>query len=184
MIEEKEEWRDIPGYENLYQISTMGRVKSIERKAKNRNGYRTVSERILKPFKNRYGYFSVKLCKEIEKKTIQVHKIVCDVFLPNPLNLPQVNHRNEDKSDNRLENLEWCDAKYNVNYGTRTERVSKKLKGVFNTKNSKAVKCLETGKIYPSLMEIQRNLGFHNSHISKCCNNKLNSAYGYHWQYV
>lgn len=180
-------WRDIKGYEN-YQVSSLGRVKSIRRTVKSKNGYRTVKERILKPRKNRYGYLQLSLCKENKRKTMLVHRIVCDAFIDNPLNLPQINHRNEDKTDNRVENLEYCDASYNNNFGTRNERagiaISKAKKGVFNTKHSKAVKCLETGKIYPSLSEVHRQFGFSAGHICNCCNGKRNTCCGFHWQYV
>lgn len=176
-----EEWRDIPGYPN-YQVSNIGMVKSIERKVWNGRGYRIVRERILKPFKNTYGYPTIGLCKECERKYITVHRLVCNAFLQNPLNLPQINHINEIKTDNRVENLEFCDSKYNNNYGTRIERSSKA--NTNNPKRSKKVKCLETGKIYPSTMEIQRQFGFHHSNITRCCNNKQKSCYGYHWCYV
>ena len=187
MIEEKEEWRDIKGYK-IYQVSSLGRVKSIIRTVKSKNGYRTVKEKILKPRKNRYGYLQLSLWNENKRKTMLVHRLVCEAFLPNPLNLPQINHINEIKEDNRVENLEYCDARYNNNFGTRNERarisISKAKKGVFNTKHSKAVKCLETGEIYPSLMELERKFGFSAGHICNCCNGKRNISYGYHWQYV
>lgn len=188
MVEETNEiWRDIKGYE-IYQVSSLGRVKSIRRTVKSKNGYRTVKEHILKPRKNRDGYLQLSLWNENKRKTMKVHRLVCEAFLHNPLNLPQINHINEIKEDNRVENLEYCDARYNNNFGTRNERarisISKAKKGVFNTKHSKAVKCLETGKIYPSLSEVNRKFGFSAGHICDCCNGKRNIAYGYHWQYV
>ena len=188
MKEINEEWRDAVGYEGLYMVSNTGKVKGLERKVKKLNGYRTVNERILKPRKNRNGYLQLLLSKEGIRKTVLVHRLVCDAFLPNHLNLPQINHINEIKEDNRVENLEYCDARYNNNFGTRNERagisISKAKKGVFNTKHSKAVKCLETGKIYPSLSEVQRQFGFSAGHICECCNGKRNICGGFHWQYV
>ena len=177
MIEEKEEWRSIDGYPN-YQVSNLGRVKSIKRKVKKWNGYRTVSECILKPRKNRYGYLQLLLSNENKRKTMLVHRLVCEAFLPNPLNLPQINHLNEDKTDNRLENLEYCTAKYNCNFGTRNERLAKEF--------SKPVKCLETGKIYPSTMYLEKELGFNHSNIVSCCNKKYGykTYKGFHWEYV
>lgn len=180
---EKEIWRNISGCPG-YQVSSIGRVKSMERKVKKWNGYRTVRERILKPGKNRGGYLIVFLYKEEKRKTMLLHRLVADAFLPNPNNLPQVNHKDENPLNNNVENLEFCDAKYNSNFGTRTERIAKALTGVYNTKNSKAVMQIETGKIFPSTMEVQRQLGFDNDKISKCCNGKLKSAYKYHWKYV
>ena len=185
---ENEIWRDVVGYEGLYMVSSNGEVKSIQRKEKYKKGYRKIRERILKPGKDRKGYLQVVLCKEGIQKTIKVHRIVCDAFLTNPLNLPQVNHRNECKTDNRVENLEYCDARYNNNFGTRNERagisISKAKKGIINTKKSKSVICLETGVIYPSTADVQRQLGFLQSNICNCCNGKRKTCGGYHWKYV
>ena len=174
MIEEKEEiWKDIKDYKNLYQVSSLGRVKSLRRTAKSKNGsIRTVGEKILNINKNKSGYLMVLLSKGGKKKGIKIHRLVAQAFLPNPNNLPQVNHRNENKSDNRVENLEWCTQDYNNKYGTRTERTSKK------------VKCLETGVIYPSTIEIQRKLGFSSANISRCCNKKRKTCGGLHFEYV
>ena len=94
------------------------------------------------------------------------------VFIENPNNLPQVNHKDEDKTNNAVENLEFCDAKYNINYGTRNEKISKQLM------------CLETGKIYTSTREVQKQLGFSHSNISRCCMGKSKTCGGYTWCYV
>ena len=172
MIKEKEEiWKTINDFPN-YQVSNTGKIKRIEHKIWNGRGYYTVSEQILKPSKNRYGYLQLSLCNENKKKTMLVHRLVCESFLKNPYNLPQVNHKNEIKTDNRLENLEFCDASYNVNFGTRNERISKKIL------------CIDTGKIYPSIIEIERQLGFDKGHICACCQGKRKSCCGFHWQYV
>ena len=186
MIEEMNEiWKTIPELPN-YQVSNLGRVKSLERKVKGRNGsIRIVREKILKPGKDKKGYLQVALYdNKGERKNMRIHRIVCDAFISNPNNLPQVNHKNECKTDNRVENLEYCDAKYNCNFGSRTERSAKAHTGVYNTKKSKPVKCLETGVIYPSLSELQRQFGFNQANIQKCCVGKLKSAYKYHWKYV
>lgn len=189
MIEEitTEIWKTIPELPN-YQVSNLGRVKSLERKVKKWNGFRTVRERILKPRKKRNGYLQLLLSNEGIRKTVLVHRLVCDAFLKNPLNLPQINHINEIKEDNRLENLEYCDARYNNNFGTRNKRagisISKAKKGVFNTKHSKAVICIETGEIYPSLSEVHRQFGFSAGHICDCCNGKRNICGGFHWKYL
>lgn len=181
---EVEIWKDIVDYENLYQVSSIGRIKSLRRKEKIKNGYRTIRERILKPAKDKKGYLRVVLCKEGIQKTMKVHRLVCEAFLPNPLNLPQINHKDECKTNNRVDNLEFCDNMYNSNYGTKNERSSKAHTGVYNTKKSKKVKCIDTGKIYPSASEVQRQLGFAKSNICNCCRGKYKQAYGYHWSYV
>ena len=168
-----EEWRDIKGYEGLYQVSTMGRVKSI----------RYNNKKILKQKKNQ-GYLQIMLCRHGEHKTLFVHRIVAETFLENPDNLPQVNHKNEIKSDNRVENLEWVSIKYNINYGTGIKRRSATQ---INGLQSKPVYQYSIDgqfiKEYPSIREIERQLGYDHSSIGKCCNGKLKTAYGYKWSY-
>lgn len=169
-------WKIINEYPD-YKVSNMGNVKSIERKVKKWNGYRTVRERILKARTMSNGYKYVSLSSNAEKpKNMYVHRLVAEAFIDNPDNLPQVNHRNEIKTDNRVENLEWCDLKYNCNYGTRNERVAKSI--------SKPVRQIETGIVFQSANEVERKLGFSNSNICQCCNGKRKSAYKYHWEWV
>ena len=179
-----EEWRDVPGYESLYQVSSLGRVKSMERKVWNGKVYGAHRERILKPIKNSDGYLQVVLFKGGIRKGIKIHRLVCDAFLPNPYNLQEVNHINEDKEDNRLENLEWCSHIYNCNFGTRNERAAKAKTN--SIKLSKKVKCLETDIVYPSMQEAERQLGFSHSQISSCCNKKYGykTVKGLHFEYA
>ena len=115
MIEEI--WRPIEGYEGLYEVSNLGRVRSLDRFY-----YRLHKGKVLSPTKDRYGYLTVTLNCNGKSKTIKIHRLVAQAFLPNPDNLPQVNHKDEVKSNNCVDNLEWCSAKYNVNFGTRQER--------------------------------------------------------------
>ena len=119
-MEQEEIWRDIEGYEGLYQVSNMGRVKSLGND-KNRK------EKILKPGMNNYGYLQVGLHKEGKRKIFQVHRLVAQAFIPNPEELPEINHKTEIKTDNRAEFIEWCDHRYNMNYGTRNERAGKNM---------------------------------------------------------
>jgi len=154
---EEEIWKDIEGYENLYQISNKGRVKSL-------NYNRTGKEKILKLQKSslkRAQYFNINLRKDGKVKQYLVHRLVALTFLPNPNNYPCVNHKDENKQNNCLSNLEFCSYKYNNNYGTSKERA--RLKRINNPKTSKPVKCLdlETNKetIYPSIHEAGRQLG-------------------------
>lgn len=168
----QEIWRDIEGYENLYKVSNLGRVKSL----------RFGKEKILKAIKNNNGYAIIFLRKEGNTKYYAVHRLVATAFLQNPNNLPQVNHKDEDKMNNRVDNLEFCSAKYNINYGTHNQMVSESLTN--NLKTSKKVLCVETGVIYPSTKQVERELGFANSNISLACNGKYKQAYGFHWRYV
>ena len=163
-----EVFKDIKGYEGLYQVSNLGNVKSL-----NYNG--TGKERILKSCVHKSGYLVVILYKDGKAKIHYVHRLVAEAFIDNPDNLPCVNHKNEDKTDNRVENLEFCSYQYNINYGTRNERISKivvqyTLDGVFVEE-------------YPSVSEAKRQLGYSQGNISECCLGKRKTAYGYKWKY-
>ena len=172
-----EEWRDVVGYEGLYQVSSMGRVKSLERK--DCLG-RTVKERILKSRTNRYGYMEVNLCADGKRKMLKVHRLVCQAFHDNPDNKPEVNHVNEDKTDNRACNLEWCTVKENNNHGTRNARIAE-------TKSKPVVQYTLNGeliKVWSSAAEAERRAGFDHSTISKVANGKRKTAYGFRWKYI
>lgn len=167
-----EEWRDIKGYEGLCQVSNMGRVKSL-------NYNHTGKEGLLKQIQDKDGYLTVHFHYGGVNKKARVHRLVAEAFIPNPDNLPQVNHKNEIKDDNRVENLEFCDANYNNNYGTRGQRISKK-------RGYEVYQYDLNGELigkYPSVMEVQRQLGFWNGSISGCCRGEYKTAYGYKWSY-
>jgi len=162
----------IEGYEN-YEVRPNGEVVIIK------------TGRVLKPIKTKCGYLRVQLWKNGKGKWFGVHRLVAQAFIQNPLNLPCVNHKDEDKTNNNVENLEWCTYKYNANYRTRIERI---VKANINGKQSKPVlQLMKDGslvRIWPSASEVERQLHFSTSHISKCCRGKLHSAYGYKWCYM
>ena len=173
MIKEQnmEHWKSIAGYEELYEVSDLGRVKSL--------GYG--KEKILKSGKNTCGYLYVNLHKDGHVKTVRIHRTVATAFIPNPNNLETVNHKDEVKTNNTVGNLEWMSIKDNNNYGTRNKRAAESL--------SKQVQMFDksTGEllaIFSSIHEAERVTGIANQSISKCCLGKLKSSGGYVWRYI
>ena len=111
-------WKDIDGYVGIYQVSNMGNVRSLQREEfKCRQGYRVRKGRQLKPARDKKGYLMIPLNKDGKRKTRRIHRLVAETFIPNPNNFPQVNHKDENKQNNSVDNLEWCTPSYNINYG-------------------------------------------------------------------
>lgn len=165
-------WKDIEGFEGKYQISSMGRVKSL-------NFKRTGKEKILKGRNNIKGYLQVSLYNERKKKNYSIHRLVAQTFIPNPNNLLEVNHINEDKTDNRVENLEYCDRKYNCNYGTRNKKVA-------IVKSIPILQFSLDGELvrkWDSAEEASKELNIFRSSIIECCKGRRKSAGGYRWKY-
>ena len=155
--------KDIKDYEGLYAITEDGRIWS----------YR--SNRFLKPYV-RKGYLRVKLYINGVEKDFSIHRLVAFAYLPNPDNLPEVNHKDENKQNNCVDNLEWVTHQENMNYGTRNERISKA--------QGKAVLCVELNTVFHSLNEAARQLKIDPSSISKACRGELKTCGGFHWEFV
>ena len=175
-----ENWKSIAGYEGLYEVSDLGRVKSL-------GNNKTRKDKILKPVNSTCGYLQVSLCKDGHMKQTLVHRLVAEAFIPNPNNLATVNHKDEVKTNNTVGNLEWMSQKDNNNYGTHNKRVAEAR--LNHPAFSKKVQMFDksTGELlatFPSTREAERVTGINNSSISQCCNGKLKSAGGYVWRYI
>ena len=167
-IMKKEYWKPVVGYEGHYEVSNWGRVKSLKR---------NLIKKLKLTYENRYV---VSLWKNGKSKTYSVHRLVAEAFILNPDNLPQVNHKDENPLNNVVSNLEWVSAKYNCNYGTRNERISKK-------KSKPVLQYTLDGELvkeWESAMQASK-YGFDNSEIGKCCRNYRNymTHKGFIWRY-
>jgi hypothetical protein len=164
-----EMWKDIKGYEGLYMISTVGRVKSLIYN----------KEKILKPGADSCGYLQVGLCKDGNKVYYLVHRLVAQAFIANPENLPEVNHKDETRKNN-VENLEWCSHIYNSNYGTRVQRIAE------SHKKQVLQYTLEGAliNIFDSAKTAAEKIGLYRTSISKCCSGVYNSAGGFVWKFA
>ena len=136
------------------------------------------SNKSLRSHDNGHGYKTVCLCIDGKPKTYYVHRLVASAFVENPNDYPEVNHIDEDRGNNRAENLEWCTSKYNKNYGRRAER--------FGRRRGRPVVCLETGQVFYSGGDAGRNMGIRREDIHACCTGYRNthSAGGYHWAFA
>ena len=171
----EEIWKEVPGWEGYYEASNLGNIRRMK------------NQRMLKPKTNKGGYLYVGLTRNNKTQWFFVHRLIASAFLPNPGNLPFINHKSEVKTDNSLANLEWCDTKYNNNYGTRNERISERNKA---TSNKKAVQqCDMDGNVlavYESQKEAERATGIAQRNISNCCRGLEHhlSVGGYKWKFV
>ena len=147
----------------MYAVTSCGKVYSHK------------SEKFLKPQKDTDGYLQVGLHKGGERKSYKIHRLVAMAYLPNPDNLPCVNHKDENKENNALQNLEWCTYEYNNNYGSRIEKAAKSC--------CKPIYCEELNRTFESGTAAARELGLDNSHITKCCKGKLKTTGGFHFRY-
>lgn len=203
----QEIWKDIPEYKGYYQVSNLGRVKGLKYTFWATRQFRTLPERILKPNKNKSGYYYVVLHKNRKGKTWKVHRLVALAFIPNPDNKPCVDHIDTNTTNNNVENLRWCTHKENINnpltkqkliksgvytitqemrerakkgYQKNKEYILKKIKQAV----AKPVYCVETDILYESVTEAGRQLNINPSNISAACKGKFKKIGGYHWKYA
>lgn len=175
-------WRWIPGYEGLYQVSTRGRVRSVDRWVIGKDGKKYfIKGKILKPQRNEWGYLKVTLCRDGKLRNFKIHRLVAMVWLDNPENKPEVNHLDENPGNPDVFNLSWTTRIENARWGTAIERMA--------ASQSKAVEALDpsTGEVvleFPSVNEAGRN-GFDQRHVSKCCRGvkSYKTHKGYIWRF-
>ena len=163
----KEIWKDIKDYEGLYQVSNLGRVKRI------------TTGRVLKPLKHANGYLMVKLSKNSIVYTKTVHRLVAEAFIPNPEHKPEINHIDENKTNNNVSNLEWMTRKENINHGTRTERMSKTQSIPIIATN---IKTGESKEFYGA-RECARQLGLTHGNIASVLKGRYKQTGGYTLKY-
>lgn len=205
-------WKDIAGYEGYYQVSNLGRIKSLSRIVKNHLGCYKTKEKMLKQNLNKNNYCRIYLSKNGIGKMFFVHRLVATTFIPNPNNLPQVNHKDENKTNNFVfinddgsvdlekSNLEWCDQKYNSNYGNciKRRKISFTENHSFLKANATKLKNNSKGAemsviaisindntilTFKSINEAKRQTGISKGHIWECCSGRRKTAGGYYWKY-
>lgn len=175
-------WKDIKGYEGLYQVSTKGNVRSL-----NWRNHGFVKNLYLK--KQNRGYLQVELAKNGKTKMFMVHRLVAEAFLKNPEDYPCVNHLNEEKQDNRVENLEWCSASTNVKYSLEKhrDRVTNRRYHTSHCRLTKPILQIKDGTVvrrWDNSRQIFKETGMSDWSISECCRGNRKHAYGYDWQYA
>lgn len=178
------EWKPVKGYEGYYEVSFDGKVRSVERVTPFGRGYVMKPRTVLTPSVDKDGYYKVGLSKDGKKRRYFVHRLVAEAFLPNPENLPIVNHKDGNKQNNRADNLEWCTRSHNDKHA-----FSIGLRKPHCGGTSKAVAQIipETGqivKVYRSISEASRETGISVTHISDCANGKRNISKGFKWAFV
>lgn len=178
-----EVWNFIKGYEDCYQVSDLGRIRSVERVVPRGNHILRVKECILTPGIDKDGYSYVLLSLNGKQRPYKIHRLVASSFIDNKNNLPMVNHKNEIKSDNRALNLEWCDCKYNNHYGTAQRRMMETQTKKFG----KSVLAIDkNGNVindFNSTRSAAREMGLDSSSIRRACHGKNKTAGGYSWKY-
>lgn len=171
----KEIWKDIKGYEGLYQVSNLGRIKSLKRECRHPlGGQRIVNERIMKLERTKWGYLRVHLNNNGVGKKVLVHRLVAQAFIPNSNNYEVVNHKDENPQNNNVENLEWCNVQYNNTYGDKIQKMFKQI-----------VQLDEEGKIikyFSSTIQASKETNITRCTITNCLNGKQKTAGGFIWK--
>ena len=169
-----EVWKDIIGFEGIYKISNIGRVK-------NKN------DKLLSPYHNSNGYISIDLCKNGKVHKLRVHRLVAITFLPNPNNLPIVNHKDENKLNNNVNNLEWCNYSYNLSYGSRAEKMfqTRKERNRINAQKQVIQYDLQGNIIseFNSISEASKSTNMSCGAIWQSCNQGCITNKLYKWKY-
>lgn len=189
-----ENWKDIVGFEGLYMVSDLGRVKSLEKYVRNgENSYRIIPEKILTNKKKKHGYMFIGLYKDKKPKYYHIHRLVADAFLDNPLNKEQVNHKNGVRDDNKLSNLEWTTCSENHQHASKIlkRKYTSGTLNKFSENNKLSIKVDQYSKdgvfikTWNCIKDVERELGIDNSTISGCCKKKYGykSAGGFLWEY-
>lgn len=175
-MELQEIWKDISNYKGLYQISNLGRVKSLSKKS----GFLTLKERIMKPIIKDNGYCQIALFKDKKRCRKYIHRLVAEAFIPNPNNYPCINHKDYNKANNNVDNIEWCSYSYNNNYSNCQiiAGMSKRIPIIQYDLHGNSIKEWE------SATNAGKELGFNNSLITACCKGRIDKAYGYKWKYA
>lgn len=174
-------WKNIKGYEGLYKVSNLGNVKSLDKKD---SIGRKVTGRIMKPTKRKDGYLEVTLHKGGKGKHYLIHRLVAETFVLNQGNYKEINHIDENKTNNKTSNLEWCNRSYNINYGVANKNRRKALLNKRGKEITQYDKNWNKIKTFPSLMQVVRELGLSKSDLSQCCNEKRKTAGGFQWKYT
>lgn len=174
-------WKDIAGYEGLYQVSDQGEIRSLDKTLQIRpNCIITRKGKIMKPEVSNKGYLRIILYKNDKKKHFSIHRLVAKAFIPNPENLDTINHKDENKFNNAADNLEWMSLKSNINYGTGITKRS-------NSKKKKVNQFSKDGifiKTWDSGTEAEKELDLSKGQVCSCCKLKQKSAGGYIWKYA
>ena len=165
----EEIWKDIDGFKGLYQVSSFGRVKSFQGK----------EPKIMSLSKDKYGYYKCCLHKDTKEYYFKVHRLVAQTFIPNPNKFSQVNHKDEYKTNNYVENLEWCTIDFNLEYGTGRKRSIEHRKKPIEMYDKENI--IEA--VFPSLREASEETKIDKSNISACCLGKVKTAGGFIWKY-